>query len=342
MFGELLALLLDAKIKKIYNQNRAPGLVRGLAFCCKILYIIVIVKAKTKKAKTTSKSVIKRAHRAVKLAIVPHEKNNYYPHLIRKYGIAVIVFLVIGIQIGYNLATAGTVLGVESNITITSLFDQTNEAREQAGVAPLALNEKLNKAAYLKAQDMITNQYWAHVSPSGVEPWKWFGDVKYDYSEAGENLAKGFYSTNAVMTAWMNSPEHKENIINANYQDVGFAILTGELDGKQTTLIVALYGQPAESLITNVANTFSEAKTVGQTNFLTQFAVALQSITPAGIAALALIAFTIVVSAFAHTKRHKLPKAIQQSWKKHHALYKAIGMASLGLVVIFFYGGGQI
>lgn len=300
------------------------------------------MKAKTKKTKTTPKSVIKRAHHAVKLAIVPHQKNNYYPHLIRKYGIAIIVFMVIGIQVGYNLATAGTVLGVTSDITITSLFDETNAAREQAGVAPLELNEKLNDAAYLKAQDMIANQYWAHTSPSGVEPWKWFGDVKYDYSEAGENLAKGFYSTNAVMTAWLNSPEHKENIINTNYKDVGFAILTGELDGKQTTLIVALYGLQAQDLVTNVANTFSESKTVGQTNFLTQFAVALQSITPAAMVALGMIAFVIIVAAFAHTKRHKLPKTIQQSWKKHHALYKAVGMASLGLIVIFFYGGGQI
>ena len=303
---------------------------------------MVIVKAKTKKAKTTYKSVIRRVHHVVKLAIVPHQKNNYYPHLIRKYGIAIIVFLVIGVQVGYNLATAGTVLGVTSDITITSLFDETNEAREQAGVAPLELNQKLNDAAYLKAQDMITNQYWAHTSPSGVEPWKWFGDVKYDYSEAGENLAKGFYSTNAAMTAWLNSPEHKENIVNKNYKDVGFAILTGELDGKQTTIIVVLYGLQTQDLAASVANTFSEPKTVGQTNFLTQFAVALQSITPAAIVALVMIAFVVVVAAFAHTKRHMLPKAIQNSWKKHHALYKALGMASLGVIVIFFYGGGTI
>ena len=303
---------------------------------------MVIVKAKTKKTKHTSKSIMKRAHHAVKLAIVPHKKNDYYPHLIRKYGIVIIVCLVIGIQLAYNFATASTVLGIASDITITSLFDQTNEARKQAGVAPLNLNEKLNDAAYLKAQDMMTDQYWAHTSPSGVEPWKWFGDVKYNYSEAGENLAKGFYSTNAVMTAWLNSPEHKENIVNDDYQDVGFAILTGELDGRQTTLIVALYGLQAQDLVTSATNTFSEPKTVGRTNFLTQFAVALQSITPAAMVALGMIAFVIVVASFAHTKRHKLPKAIQQSWKKHHALYKAFGMASLGVIVIFLYGGGTI
>jgi hypothetical protein len=303
---------------------------------------MVIVKAKTKNKKNASKSVIKRVHHAVKLAVIPHKKNNYYPHLIRKYGIAIIVFLVIGMQFAYNFATSGTVLGVASDITITSLFDQTNEARQQAGVAPLNLNQKLNDAAYLKAQDMIENQYWAHTSPSGVEPWKWFGDVKYNYSEAGENLAKGFYSTGAVMTAWLNSPEHKENIVNKNYQDVGFAILTGELDGKQTTLIVAMYGLQAQDIVTKVASTFSEPKATNQTGILTQFAIALRSITPAAMVALGLIIFAIIVAAFAHTKRNKLPKIFQQSWKKHHALYKAMGMASLGLAVILLYGGGTI
>ena len=300
------------------------------------------MKAKTKKKKSAIKSVIKLAHRAVKLAVVPHKDNDYRPHLIRRYGIVAIVFVVAGLQFGYNLSTTGNVLGRVSDITISSLFEQTNQTRVQAGVAPLKLNEKLDQAAYLKAQDMFSDQYWAHDAPDGTQPWKWFGDVGYNYDEAGENLAKNFTSTSAVVLAWFNSPEHKANMIKNSYQDVGFAVVNGELDGKSTSIVVALYGLPAVSAVAGVQTKFSGVASIGQTNILTQFAVALQSINPAAMAGLVLIAIAIIVAAFSHTYRHKLPKVLRRTWYRHHGLYKAIGMASLGLIVIFLYGGGQI
>ena len=136
------------------------------------------------------------------MAIVPHHKNGYRPHLIRGYGLVALAFAVIGVQLGYNGATTGNVLGLQSDITINTLFDQTNQARVSAGVAPLLLNDHLNQAAYMKAQDMFAKQYWDHIAPDGTQPWKWFGDAGYNYDEAGENLAKGFTATDAVVTAW--------------------------------------------------------------------------------------------------------------------------------------------
>ena len=285
---------------------------------------------------------MKLAHRAVKLAVIPHKDNDYRPHLIRRYGLVAVVFVVVGLQFGYNLSTTGNVLGRVSDITINSLFEQTNQTRIQAGVAPLKLDDKLNQAAYLKAQDMFSDQYWAHNSPDGTQPWKWFGDVSYNYNEAGENLAKGFTSTSAVIVAWLNSPEHKANLIKDSYQDVGFAVVSGELDGQSTSIVVALYGLPAVSAVASAQSTFSEAVPTGQTNILTQFAVALQSISPAVMAGLALIAIVIIVASYSHAFRHKLPKVLRKSWYHHHGLYKAVGMVSLGLIIIFLYGGGQI
>lgn len=300
------------------------------------------MKAKTNKKKHTVNSVIKLAHRAIKLAIIPHKKNDYRPHLIRRYGIVAIALIVIGLQLGYNGATTGNVLGRESDITINSLLEQTNQTRIQAGAAPLKLNDKLDRAAYLKAQDMFAKQYWAHNAPDGTEPWKWFGDVNYNYDEAGENLAKNFTTTSAVMVAWMNSPEHKANVIKSDYQDVGFAVVSGELNDHPTSLVVALYGLSAESAVAGVQTSFAGAVPTGQTNILTQFAVAFQSITPAATSGLALLAVAIIVAFLAHAYRRKLSKSLRQSWYRHHGLYKAVGMASLGLVVIFLYGGGQI
>lgn len=299
------------------------------------------MKAKTK-TKNHLKKIIKATHKSVKMAVVPNKKNDYRPHLIRKYGMAIIIFLVIGLQIAYNLSTVGEVMGVESNITIASLLEKTNKARIESGVGSLSLNNKLNESALLKAQDMLANQYWAHTSPEGVDPWKWFETVDYEYVEAGENLAKGFYLTDAVMMAWMNSPDHKKNIVNPNYKEVGFAVVSGEFEGRITSLIVAHYGVEATNVITDIKSAFSQPEITGDSSSLTRFAVALRSITPAGIIALMLIGVTIIVSAFAHVNHDKISKAVKHSFKRHHGLYKAVGMGILGLFVIWLYGGGQI
>jgi len=300
------------------------------------------VVRKIKNKKKLVKSLFKSIGYVFKMMFIPHRNNDYRPHIIRRYGLIVAIFIIAGLQFGYNSAKTGDILGRQSDITINSLLAQTNQSRAQIGEISLKLNDKLNEAAYLKAQDMFADQYWAHDAPDGTEPWKWLGDVGYNYNEAGENLAKNFTSTSAVMTAWLDSPEHKANVLKDGYQDVGFAVVSGELDGEPTSLVVALYGSPAKSAVAGVQKSFTGAVTTGQVNILTQFAIAFQSITPAVIVGLALIALSVFVAVLAHAHRRKLPKALRQSWYRHHGLYKAIGLASLSLVVIFLYSGGQI
>lgn len=308
-----------------------------------MFYISNIVKAKTKTAKKQINKTAKHVKRGVKLAVVPHKKNGYRPHLVRVYGLLAMIIVVFSMQLGYNGAKTGNVLGTESNITATSLYNQTNIARQEAGLKSLSLSDELNKAAFMKAQDMFSKQYWAHNAPDGTQPWKWFADVGYNYDEAGENLAKGFSSTNAVMTAWLNSPEHKANITKNTYKDVGFAVVSGKLSGGFTTIVVALYATPADKRVSNVLSSVSEASPNNQASILTQFAIALQSVTPAVMAGLTLITISILVSGFAHTYRHKLSKSLKQSWyRHHHGLIKSLGLASLALIIILLYGGGQI
>lgn len=306
-----------------------------------MFYISYIVKAKTKSNKTT-KSVAFRIKHGIKLAVVPHKKNGFRPHLIRYYGIIAIVFVVVGLQFGYNGAKTGNVLGVESNITITSLFNQTNVYRQENGVSKLNLNDKLDKAAYLKAQDMFAKQYWAHDSPEGVQPWSWFAQVGYNYDEAGENLAKNFSTTNGVMTAWIDSPTHKANIVKSSYKDVGFAVVSGILDKKPATLVVALYGSPASGAVASVAPSFSESSQTSQPNMMTQFAIAAQSITPAVMWGLLILLFAVAVSVVTHANRQKLTRTLRRSWYRHHGIYKAAGFMALGLFIVYLYGGGQV
>lgn len=294
------------------------------------------------KCKTSVKSKTGKIRHLVRQAVVPNKKNEYRPHMIRHYGLAIIVFTVIGSQMIFGSVMADAVVGKKTDITIGSLFDGTNEERERAGVPTLKLNEKLNQAAKAKAQDMFNKQYWAHTSPDGVPPWKWLDDAGYNYSQAGENLAKDYASTEAVMTAWMNSTEHKDNILNADYEDVGFAVVDGEYEGKTAEFIVAYYALSAMSAATNTQQSFISAIFDNQQDIWSRFLVAFKSITPLTAICLVIIATAMFVAMWSHFHRHKLPVKFRKTWKRHHGLYKSVGLSVFALATVLISAGGQI
>jgi hypothetical protein len=183
-------------------------------------YTETIVKRKTKR------QWYRLVHHHTKLALWPHKTNHYRPHLTRRYGLLVVLGVVVASQGLYNLGSGGSVLGAATNITAEQLLTATNTQREKAGLKPLAIDEKLTEAAVLKAQDMFENQYWSHASPSGVAPWYWMDQTEYVYDYAGENLAKNFHTADSTMTAWMASPAHQKNVLGSQYDDVGLLLLT--------------------------------------------------------------------------------------------------------------------
>lgn len=177
---------------------------------------------------------------------VPHKGNNHHPHYVRTSGLIVIAILVISLQfVGhYVSAGKGSVLGYASAISVNEVVTLTNQERVSAGLGALATSGALNVAAANKAADMFAHDYWAHVSPSGVQPWYWIEQAGYSYLYAGENLAKDFNTSSGVVAGWMGSAGHRDNILNANYQNIGVAAVNGTLLGSQTTLVVAMYGSP--------------------------------------------------------------------------------------------------
>jgi hypothetical protein len=185
-----------------------------------------------------------------------HLKHHFIPHKEKKiragllnhkvfyfYSLIFIMFLAI-INTSKNLAPG--VLGYASEITVRELLENTNKSRETDGKKPLILSEQLSKAAENKAKYMFEKNFWAHTSPDGVEPWVFILDQDYDYAYAGENLARNFYNSSEVVSAWMKSPSHRENLLSANYDEVGFAVVNGVLDGYETTLVVQMFGRPKD------------------------------------------------------------------------------------------------
>lgn len=297
---------------------------------------------KRKQKNTRLQKLKKVFHRHVKLALVPHKENQFRPHLIRRYGLTGLLLVIIGIQGIYNFSASGTVMGVSAPITSQDLLADTNSQRTERGLPSLRASDALSRAAFLKAKDMFAKQYWAHIAPDGTTPWHWFGTVGYNYAAAGENLAKNFTTADAATAAWMSSPTHRKNILSKDYVDVGFAVVDGLLDGKPTTLVVALYGKPAEKpkvLGSVIPTNMPGPQYVGPVGRLS---VALSSMTPAMFASLLIATVAISVALTAHMYRRKLPKTMRESWYRHHGMIKAGGMLSLVLIVIFLYSGGQI
>lgn len=123
------------------------------------------------------------------------------------------------------------ILGYAANISSTEIVSLTNQKRTEAGVSSLIYNLQLEQAARQKGQDMIENDYWAHVAPDGTEPWVFFVDAGYKYRYAGENLARDFSNPQDAINAWMASPSHKDNLLSDKYKEIGIAVVEGDLGG---------------------------------------------------------------------------------------------------------------
>lgn len=299
--------------------------------------------AQTKTITHRIRTMKTRVHKRVRLAVVPHRANQYRPHVVRRYGIVAILVAIIALQGAYNSISHGNVLGVEAQITPSGLLAATNQARAGQNEKPLVMNAELNKAAELKVKNMFDKQYWAHTAPDGTTPWHWFGVVGYSYDSAGENLAKDFSTDSSTVAAWMASPSHRANILNASYQDVGFAVMDSTLDGHPTTLIVALYGSP-ETVAVRGATVSRDVSNIDEPmSLMARLGVGLQSMTPAAVGSVIVLLVATIVALAAHVYRKKLPAHLRRSWYRHHGIYKAIGFASIALIIIFAYGSaGQI
>ncbi|MBL7142056.1 MAG: hypothetical protein ISS83_00070 [Candidatus Pacebacteria bacterium] len=182
---------------------------------------------------------------------LPCGDNRYRPRFLSSkallyYGIGLLVLKLLIIP--FILSFPGTVFFAD--ITKSSLIQMTNNARQSSGLTPVTENAVLDNAAFLKAKDMLDKGYFAHYSPTGVTPWHWVSLAGYNYKSAGENLAVGFYESGQVHQAWMNSPGHAKNILNPNYKEMGIAVLRGNFQGGQTTLVVQFFGTKQATLAT--------------------------------------------------------------------------------------------
>lgn len=123
----------------------------------------------------------------------------------------------------------------------------TNQERSSDSLGSLKASALLNQAAQLKADDMAAKSYYAHVSPDGTIPPAWLNKVGYRFQAMGENLVVDRESSEAVVSAWMGSEAHRENILNPTFTEIGIGVAYGNYKGRDTIYVVQMLARPQQA-----------------------------------------------------------------------------------------------
>lgn len=126
----------------------------------------------------------------------------------------------------YDLIYPGDLVNVPTTDSEVSSYESevirlVNEIRKKNGLKELQTDWQLSRVARYKSQDMKNNSYFSHTSPTYGSPFDMMKKFGISYKSAGENIAKGQKTPQAVVNAWMNSSGHRENILKSSYTHIG-------------------------------------------------------------------------------------------------------------------------
>ena len=106
-----------------------------------------------------------------------------------------------------------------------TLLNLLNEDRARYGLAPLVLDEELSRIARIKSQDMVTNRYFAHLSPTYGNVRSMLSSFGVSYLSAGENIARS-RSVHHSNAAFLSSQGHRRNMLSTSFTHVGIGVIT--------------------------------------------------------------------------------------------------------------------
>lgn len=196
-----------------------------------------------------------------------HEGNNFHPHALHPKRVA--FYVLSGVLIKAMVFVFA--LGIPAIAWLTpdiltaqakKIINLTNDLRSEFNLPVLAESKALNQAAYAKAEDMLLNQYFAHVSPAKKGLADWLKTAGYRFKVAGENLAIGFETPEAVLAAWQKSPTHNSNLIDPDYQEIGVGAMSGAYQDETTVVIAQMFGSPTAPLTVTKAEIKPQETTV--------------------------------------------------------------------------------
>ncbi len=172
--------------------------------------------------------------------LIASETNEYKPWIVTPTAFAVFCVVIWALKLFVPTA----IIYAQNSIDASDLMKKINSERTQRFIPALTTNSRLVAAATGKANDMLSRSYFAHIDPDGNYVWPRIESAGYrPYSTLGENLAMDFTSAEEVVDAWMNSPTHRANIVNAKFEDQGLSSIAGLFEPNHNTIVIAsLFG----------------------------------------------------------------------------------------------------
>lgn len=269
----------------------------------------------------------------------PHDSNNQRAKFLHPSSLVLTIGFFVGFQLLLNQLTNNypQILGYASQIFPEEIIRLTNTQRTSAGLPEVKLDPQLSAAAAQKAADMFARNYWAHVSPVGTQPWNFITQSGYSYRYAGENLARDFSDAKSVVDAWVASPSHRENLLNSRYQDIGIAVIDGQFEGRETTLVVQFFGTKlsAAPSIGSVSTSIVKPVYAASTSAVTASKVSPFDLTKAVSLTLLIIFVTVLIIDLVAVYQKKIVRWTSKSFA--HLLF----MLAL-LIAAFIISQGQI
>jgi hypothetical protein len=173
--------------------------------------------------------------------LFPSETNDYKPFITSSTALVCFIVIIWGLR----LAVPASISLAKSYIDPVDVMNRINNERSSRNIPTVTTNAKLIVAAQGKADDMLTRSYFSHIDPDGNYVWPRIEAAGYTpYTTLGENLAMDFTSASEMVTAWMNSPTHRANLLNSAFVDQGVAQSSGNYEpNHDTTIVVSLFGK---------------------------------------------------------------------------------------------------
>lgn len=153
-------------------------------------------------------------------------------HIFHRF-LAALLALCAVLPIAFNAQARADV--TESEQTLSRLL---NEDRAHYGLPELILDEELSRIARIKSQDMVTNGYFAHVSPTYGNARSMLAAFGLNYAAVGENIARS-RSVQHSNAAFLSSEDHRRNMLSSAYTHVGIGVVTSEQGFVTVTQIFA-------------------------------------------------------------------------------------------------------
>ncbi len=285
----------------------------------------------------------------IKTAVWAHQENNFVPIALKLPILTAFSFVIaLCLFASYLQTYRPEVLGATTVLNQQNIIVELNISRQKNGFTQLHPNEQLNRAAQAKANDMVSHKYWSHIAPDGTTPSQWIDDTCYNYSVAGENLARGFSTTPGVMKAWDESPTHRDNMLDSRYRDVGVAIMPSDVYGHDSSIVVLLLAKPAGIASINnkeqsVLAGRTQAPELPRKAIFGQFAaVSIRYMQPLALVALGMLLMLAVLGGLAHIRFLAVPRELRKSWRVHQGIYTAVIACITIFATVLLFGGAQI